>query len=49
MSKEDKSKIDNMIATKVANKLTIKVNSGTTEGTSLYTYDGSTAKTLDIK
>jgi hypothetical protein len=27
----------------------LKINSGTTEGTSLYTYNGSTAKTLDIK
>lgn len=28
--------------------LTLKINSGTTEGTNLYTYDGSTAKTLNI-
>lgn len=36
-------------ANKVANSLTLKINTGTTEGTSLYTYDGSSAKTLDIK
>lgn len=29
--------------------LIIKINSGTTEGTTLYTYNGNTAKTLDIK
>lgn len=49
MSKEDKIKINNMIATKVANKFTLKINSGTTEGTNLYSYDGASAKTLDIK
>ena len=49
MSKDDKIKIDNMIATKVANKFTLKINSGTTEGTNLYSYDGASAKTLDIK
>ena len=31
------------------NNLVLKVKSGTTEGTNLYTYDGSAAKTLDIK
>lgn len=36
-------------ASKVANKLTLKIKTGTTEGTNLYTYDGSAAKTLDIK
>lgn len=36
-------------AAKVANKLTLKIKTGTTEGTDLYTYDGSGAKTLDIK
>lgn len=36
-------------ASKVNNNLVIKVNSGTTEGTNLYTFNGSTAKTLDIK
>lgn len=36
-------------ADKVANNLILKINSGTTEGTSLYTYNGSAAKTLDIK
>ena len=49
LSKEDKKKLDNMIATKVANDLILKINSGTTEGTSLYTYNGSSDKTLDIK
>ena len=49
LSKEDKKKLDNMIATKVANDLILKIDSGTTEGTSLYTYNGSAAKTLDIK
>jgi len=36
-------------ASKVANKLTLKIKTGSTEGTNLYTYDGSAAKTLDIK
>ena len=36
-------------ATKVNNKLTLKFDSGTAENTSLYTYDGSAAKTIDIK
>ena len=49
MSSEDKKKIIDMIATKVANKLTLKINSGTTEGTNLYTYDGSSSKTLNFK
>ena len=33
----------------VSNQLILKINSGTAEGTNLYTYDGSNAKTLDIK
>lgn len=33
----------------VANNLVIKIKTGTTEGTDLYTYNGSAAKTLDIK
>ena len=37
------------VADKVANALTLKVKTGTTEGTDLYTYDGSGVKTLDIK
>ena len=37
------------VADKVANALTLKIKTGTTEGTDLYTYDGSGAKTLDIK
>lgn len=41
--------IVNGTATQVSKNLTLKINSGTTEGTSLYTYNGSTAKTLDIK
>lgn len=35
-------------ATKVNKKLIIKLNGGSTEGTSLFTFDGSTAKTLNI-
>lgn len=30
-------------------KLVLKIKSGTTEGTDLYTYDGSNSKTLDIR
>ena len=36
-------------ADKVANNLVLKLKSGTTEGTDLYTYNGSGGKTLDIK
>ena len=36
-------------ASKVANSLTLKINSGTTEGTNQYIYNGSSAKSLDIK
>ena len=36
-------------ASKVANNFVVKVNSGTTEGTSQYTFNGSTAKSLNIK
>lgn len=36
-------------ANKVNNSLALKFDTGTTEGTSLYTFDGSKAKTLDIK
>lgn len=36
-------------ASKVNNNLVIKLKSGTTEGTDLYTFNGSAAKTLDIK
>lgn len=35
-------------AGKVTNKMTIKLNGGTTEGTNLFTYDGSAAKTINI-
>lgn len=49
LSKEDKNKLDNMIATSVANNLTLKINSGTDEDTSQYTYNGSASKILDIK
>lgn len=35
-------------ANSVKTSLTIKLNSGTTEGTNLFTFNGSTAKTLDI-
>lgn len=36
-------------ASSVANSLILKVKTGTTEGTDLYTYNGSAGKTLDIK
>lgn len=36
-------------ANKVNTNLVLKVNSGTTEGTNQYTFNGSAAKTLDIK
>ena len=48
MSAADKSKIENMQATSVANALTLKINSGSIEGTDLYTYDGAVAKTLQL-
>ena len=35
-------------ANKVANKITVKLNSGTTEGTNLFTFDGSAAKSINI-
>ena len=35
-------------ANKVANNLTIKLNSGTTEGTNLFTYNGSAVKNINI-
>jgi hypothetical protein len=36
-------------ATQVANNLVVKFDTGSTEGTDLYTFNGSAAKTLDIK
>lgn len=48
MSAEDKYKIANMQASSVANALTLKINNGSVEGTNLYTYNGSAAKTLNI-
>ena len=36
-------------ASKTANSLVLKSNTGTTEGTDLYTFNGSSAKTLDLK
>ena len=39
----------NGTANKVANNLVLKIKTGTTEGTDLYTYNGSSDKTLDIK
>lgn len=36
-------------ATKVANSSVIKFDAGATEGTDLYTFNGSAAKTIDIK
>ena len=35
-------------ATKVNNNLIIKLNSGTTEGTNMFTYNGSGAKTINV-
>ena len=35
-------------ANKVNTNLTVKLNSGTTEGTNLFTFNGSAAKTIDI-
>ena len=35
-------------ATKVNNSLTVKLNGGTTEGTNLFTFNGSVAKTVNI-
>ena len=36
-------------ANKVNNSLIIKLNGGTTEGTNMFTFDGSGAKTIDLK
>lgn len=36
-------------ATQVANSLVVKFDTGSTEGTDLYTFNGSAAKTIDIK
>lgn len=36
-------------AAKVSKSLTLKFNTGTTEGTSLYTFNGSAVKTINIK
>jgi hypothetical protein len=36
-------------ATQVANNLVVKFDTGSTEGTDLYTFNGSATKTLDIK
>lgn len=35
-------------AAKVNNTITVKLNGGTTEGTNKFTFDGSTAKSVDI-
>lgn len=37
------------VASQVSNDLVLKIKTGTTEGTNLYTYNGSAGKTLDIK
>jgi hypothetical protein len=37
------------VASSVANSLTIKFDTGSTEGTDLYTFNGSATKTFDIK
>ena len=49
MSSADKKKLDAFNLGSLKNNLVLKINSGTTEGTNLYTYNGSAAKTLDIK
>ena len=49
LSSTDKKKLDAFNSGSLKNNLVLKINSGTTEGTSLYTYNGSSAKTLDIK
>lgn len=38
----------NGTASQVANSMTVKLNGGTTEGTNLFTYNGSGAKTVNI-
>ena len=35
-------------ANKVVNKIIVKLNGGTTEGTNMFTFDGSAAKTIDL-
>lgn len=45
----DGSSLTNVTASSVANNLVLKFDSGSTEGTSLYTYNGSAGKTIDIK
>ena len=47
--RDDKLIKTGLQASKVDNSLIIKINTGTTEGTSKYTFDGSTSKSLDIK
>lgn len=46
----DWTQLDNndVTAAKVANNLTVKLNSGTAEGTNMFTFDGSAAKTVNI-
>lgn len=48
MSKEDKIKVDNMIATRVNHDLILKINSGTDEGVTQYIYNGYYEKYLNI-
>ena len=47
MSAADKTKLDSITGS-VTNNLVIKLNSGTTEGTNLFTFNGSEAKTINI-
>ena len=47
MSAADKTKLDGITGS-VTNNLVIKLNSGTTEGTNLFTFNGSAAKTINI-
>lgn len=45
----DTSGAEAAVASQLNNAFTIKLNSGTVEGRSKYTFDGSAAKTLDLK
>ena len=49
MSAEDKQRIENLAQGGLTNGLILRINSGTNEGTSQYTYNGSTPITLNIK
>ena len=48
MSANDKQKLDSINQTQTKESLTLKINSGSNENTDLYTFNGSSSKTLDI-